>query len=201
VDIAPAASRPGPDQPGDPNPDLGSGPSAAVLARLAQRPRDIVIALAVLLLPVAVLLGAYLVVFNGAAPIAVDPTAALQDAQHANAFTVLAPAGLPRGWTVSSAQAGPVAGGYTLRLGYLTPHHDGLELIESSQAAQVLLPAELGADAQPADLVSIAGQRWRPYPVARAGGRALVLATDQGTVLIVGTASQADLVRFAASLR
>src|SRR5581483_6544336 len=92
-------------------------------------------------------------------------------------------------------------GGSVLRVGYVTPARAGLQLVESDQPANSLLPAELGSDAQPGDEVAIGARRWRAYPVARGGGQGLVLAEDGRIVVLVGAVSAEDLRTLAASLR
>jgi hypothetical protein len=110
---------------------------------------------------------------------------------------VLEPAGLGKGWTVISASYG----GGTLRVGYVTPDRTGLQLVESDRTGDVLLPAELGADAQPGNLVQINGRPWRAYPVVHGGGRALVLVDQGRTIVVSGTATDSEIRELAGSLR
>src|SRR5262249_5232487 len=138
----------------------------------ASRPvRDMLLSMAALLLPIFVLLGLYRVVFSGDAPIAVDPSQTLAAARHSATYQVLAPEGLPAGWTVSSAS---YSGG-TLRMGYVTPGGQGLQLVESGRGLDALGPTELGDGAKPGNLGTINGRSWREYPVLAKPGRALVL--------------------------
>lgn len=159
------------------------------------------LSMGVLLVPVIVLLVLYNVLLNGDAPRAIDATATYAAARSAGAFTVLEPGGLPGGWTVVSSSYGKQSDGSVLRIGYVTPGHGGLQLVESDRPVNSLLPDELGAGAQPGDPVSIGGLQWRTYPVARAGGQGLVLAGDGRTVIIVGTVSADDLRTLASSLK
>jgi hypothetical protein len=152
------------------------------------------LSLAVLLLPIFLLLGLYRLVLSGDAPIAVDATQTWATARHSAQFTVLAPDGLPKGWTVASASF--VNG--TLRVGYVSPAGTGLQLVESERSLDVLGPTELGTDARPGNLVSINGRAWRAYPVVHGGGQALVLVDAGRTVIVAGTA---DVRTFAAALR
>jgi hypothetical protein len=155
------------------------------------------LALAVLLIPIVVFLGVYKVVFSGDAPIAVNAADTWATARHSAPFTVLEPAGLPGKWTVVSAtyRAG------TLRVGYVTPSGAGLQLVESDQPVDQLLPAELGANAAPGNLVGIGDRSWRGYPSVQGGNRALVLADAGRTTIVIGTATEADLRAFSATLR
>jgi Protein of unknown function (DUF4245) len=174
--------------------DASAPPPAA---RSGRSPRDMALSLAVLLVPVFLLLIVYRLVFSGDAPIGVNAGDTWATARHGAHYAVLEPAGLPAKWTVISAT---FAGG-TLRVGYVTPDAAGLQLIESDQPVDRLLPAELGTDARPGDLVTIGGRQWRTYPVARDGNRALVLADADRTTIVIGTASDTDLRTLAAALR
>jgi hypothetical protein len=155
------------------------------------------LSMAVLLLPIFVLLGLYRVVFSGDAPIAIDPSPTWAAARHSASYQVLAPDGLPDGWTVISAS---YRGG-TLRVGYVTPAGTGLQLVESDKGLDALGPTELGSGAKPGNLVTINGRSWREYPVLANPGQALVLVEAGRTVLVAGTASPSDLRSFATSLR
>ena len=175
------------------------GHPAAARARGARSPRDIALSMAVLLVPIFVLLLVYRVFFAGDAPIAIDAGETYATARHSAPFAVEVPQDLPPGWTPIAAKFEKVADGSVLRVSYVPPARTGLQLVESSQPVDSLLPDELGADAQPGNLTDIDGRQWRAYPVVK-GGRALVLAADGYTTVIVGTASDADLRTLAASL-
>lgn len=174
---------------------------AETRVRTGRPVRDMALSMAVLLVPVLVLLGAYNFLFNGNHPRAIDPSGTLADARRAASFTVLAPGSLPSGWTVVSSSFQRVSDGSVLRLGYVAPGKGALQLIESDRPVNSLLPDELGADAQPGDLVPINDQRWRTYPVARDAAQALVLADNGRTVIIMGTGPEANLRVLAGSLR
>jgi hypothetical protein len=151
------------------------------------------LSMAVLLVPVLILLILYNVLFNGSHARAIDPSETYATARHGAHFTVLEPAGLPAGWTVLSASYTPVSGGSVLRVGYSAPGGAALQLVESDEPVNSLLPAELGDDAQPGALVTVGTRQWREYPVARDGGRGLVFADNGRTVVITGAGSDADL--------
>ncbi len=155
------------------------------------------LSLAALLIPIFLLLGAYKLVFSGDAPIPYDASGTWATARHSAHFPVLEPAGLPPKWTVISATYGDG----TLRVGYVTPGGAGLQLVESDQPVDRLLPAELGTDAKPGNLINIDAGQWREYPVARNGDRALVLADNGRTTVVIGTASEAELRTFVDALR
>ena len=155
------------------------------------------LSLAVLLVPILILFIGYETVFSGSAPIPVDPSDAWSAARHAATFPVVQPQGLPARWTVTSA----AYGSGTLRVGYVTPAGTGLQLVETAAPVDQFLPAELGTDARPGNLVTIGGRQWRAYPSVRSGNRALVLVDDGRLVVVVGSANDDDLRTIAAALR
>jgi hypothetical protein len=159
------------------------------------------LSVAVLIIPIFILLVVYRVFFAGDAPIPVDAAGTYATARHSAHYTVLEPAGLPSGWTAISATFGTDQRGGTLRVSYVPPARTGLQLIESDQSIDTLLPTELGNDARPGNLETIAGRQWRVYPETSGGARALVLADNGRTTILVGTASDGDLREFAAALR
>jgi hypothetical protein len=169
-------------------------------ARSGRSARDMALSMAVLIIPIFLLLGAYRVFFAGDAPVPVDAAQTYATARHSASFPVLEPGGLPGGWTAISATFGKVDDGSTLRVSYVPPAKTGLQLVESDRPVNALLPDELGGAAQPGNLETVGGRQWRTYPVAGDGGRALVLAEDGRTTIITGTASAADLRTFAATL-
>jgi Protein of unknown function (DUF4245) len=173
------------------------GVSTEVPARSGRSAKDIVLSLAVLLVPIFVLVALYRFVYSGEAPVPYDATGAWASARHSASYPVLEPAGLPKGWTLISAS---YAAG-TLRVGYVTPDGTGVQLVESDRTGDVLLPIELGTDAQPGNLVQINGRSWRSYPVIHGGGRALVLVEQGRTVVVDGTATDSEERELAASLR
>jgi hypothetical protein len=159
------------------------------------------LSMAILVIPVFLLLGAYRVFFAGDAPVAVDASETYATATHDAPFPILEPDGLSSGWTAISASFGKVADGSVLRVSYVPPAKTGLQLVESNRPVNSLLPDELGGSAEPGNLETINGRQWRLYPVTQHGARALVLAEDGRTTIVTGTASDGDLRAFAAALR
>jgi hypothetical protein len=162
-------------------------------------PRDMLLALAVLLVPIALLLTFYRVVLNGDAPRSVDSSSAIAEAQSAKAFPVAVPADLGDDWHVVSASYRRQAGGATLRLGYVDPDDNGLQLIESSVPPASLLPAELTTGAKPVDTFRTDARVWRRYD-ARPGEQALVFSEPDRTLIVVGEARSRHLQTLAAAL-
>src|SRR4051812_15407479 len=162
-------------------------------------PRDMLMSLAVLLVPIALLLILYRTLLSGDAPITVDPTAALQEAQQAGAFTVLAPQSLGDDWHTASATFKRQSDGATLRLGYVDPDKDPIQLVESSVPAASLLPGELGGAAKALGNFRTDAGVWTVYD-ARPGEKALVLASPNRTVLVVGKTDMTNLQALASAL-
>ncbi len=172
--------------------------------RAGRRPRDVLLSLAALLLPLLVLLGAYRLVWNGDHPIAVDVSETYATARHAGAFPVLEPQPVPDGWTTNAASYTPpvsAGAGAVLRVVYHAPGGAGAQLVQSSGAPDAVLAAELGQAARPGNLLTIAGQPWREYPQLPRGSRALVNVADGRTVVITGDATADQLRQLASSLR
>jgi hypothetical protein len=155
--------------------------------------------LAVLLIPIALLLVFYRVVLDGDKPVSVDPSATIQEAQSARLFPVAVPGGLNEDWHVSSATFQHQANGATLRIGYVDPDDNGLQLIESSTPPTDLLPAELSTTAKPLDTYRADARLWRLYD-GRPGEQALVLGEPDRTIIVVGKTSAKNLETLASSL-
>jgi hypothetical protein len=164
-----------------------------------RRPRDMIMSLAVLLVPIALLLILYRTLLNGDAPITVDPVPTIQEAQAAKLFTVAVPQGLGDDWHTSSATFTRAPNGATLRLGYVDPDKDPVQLIESSVPTDALLPAELSTGAKPTGNFRSASGVWRVYD-ARPGEKALVLGDQNRTIVIVGRTDVDNLEKLATSL-
>jgi hypothetical protein len=218
--VEPASPAPAPTEPNRPTATSGptgteaaaggqgaeaaAGGGAAARGRLARgqerSPRDMALSLAVLIVPIALLLIFYRTVLSGDSPITVDPAPTIQEAQQAHAFTVAVPQGLGADWYTSSATFGRQPDGATLRIGYVDPDKDPVQLVESSVPAATLLTAELTATAKPQGNFRSANGVWRAYQ-ARPGEQALVLADQDRTIIVVGSAGMTNLERLASSLR
>ncbi|MFD0519954.1 DUF4245 domain-containing protein [Paractinoplanes durhamensis] len=160
------------DTPADAPGGAAESSPAPRLARDAERaPRDMIMSLAVLLVPIALLLILYRTLLSGDAPITVDPAPAIQEAQQAAAFTVVVPQGLGDDWHTSSATFRRQADGATLRLGYVDPDSDPIQLVESSVPAATLLPGELGAKAAAKGNFRTDDGVWTVYDARPGSGR------------------------------
>jgi hypothetical protein len=165
-----------------------SGAPPAVGGRSA---KGMLFALVVLLVPVFLLLGVNRL-FGGEDPIAVDAAPVYEAARAAKQFPVLEPSGLGDGWVVQSAG---FADG-TLRIGYLTPERQGIQLFEGRE----LLSSQLGANATADGSVEAGGRTWQRYR-ADGGRRALVLVEPGLAVVLAGDADESELLTLATALR
>lgn len=158
------------------------------------------LSLLVLLVPIALLLGFYRVVLGGDDPIAVDPRPAIEQAQAAKAFPVSAPSGLGDDWHVSNATFRRTPDGATLRLGYVDPDGDPVQLVQSSVPLDKLVSSELGDKVQPTGPVRVGTRTWQRYD-ARPGENALVLLEKGRTTIVVGATDPRNVQALATALR
>ncbi|GGK00346.1 hypothetical protein GCM10010123_32820 [Pilimelia anulata] len=172
-------------------PPAGARPAAAPAGR---RPRDMVLSLVALIVPLAVLGGIYKYVQRGDEPRVADVAPVLDEARRAGDFPVAAPGDLP-GWRPASATYAAGDGRAVLRIGYEAPSGAGLQLVESDRPADALLADELGPT-RPAGAVAVAGRDWQRYP-GRPGEEALVLLAPERTVLVLGPAGAPELATLA----
>ncbi|MGX6602424.1 DUF4245 domain-containing protein [Micromonosporaceae bacterium Da 78-11] len=159
--------------------------------------KDMGLSLGILIVPIALLLLFYRVVLSGDAPVTVDPAPTIQEAQKV--FTVAVPTGLSDDWHVSTATFRRAANGATLRLGYVDPDDDPIQLVESTVPAATLLPAELTKSAKPLENFRAPTGVWRLYD-GRPGEQALVLAEQTRTIIVVGKTDVQNLEKLVTSL-
>ncbi|MCW2138352.1 Protein of unknown function (DUF4245) [Actinoplanes cyaneus] len=182
-------------------PVAGDEPAPAT-PRLTKRegrsPRDMAMSLLVLMVPIALLLIFYRVVLDGDEPLTVDPSSSIQLASKQ--FTVLAPAGLGPDWRVTAATFKREAGGATLRLGYVDPDDNPVQLVESTTPADTLVPAEVGKEGKRTGAYRTDARSWLAYS-GRPDETALILTEAGRTVLIIGKTGQKNLETLAGSLK
>ncbi|HET9517322.1 MAG TPA: DUF4245 domain-containing protein, partial [Actinoplanes sp.] len=131
-------------------------------------------------------------------PITVDPAPAIAEARAAAAFDVLEPRGLGADWPVVTATFRRTADGAILRIGYVDPQGDPIQLVQSNVPAATLLPAELGKTG-PGGTVTVGARTWQGYQT-RPGENAIALLDKDRTVLIVGAAEVSQLQKLATAL-
>ena len=164
--------------------------------RLSRTPMDMTKAVLVLLVPVAVLVAIYVFFFGGSNPIVIDPSQTFSTARSSANFTVVQPAGLSDKWKpISAAYAGDL-----LRVGYIAPSGDGVQLVESSQPANKVLGAELGNTDSVATAVTLGDTSWGQLTVHGQPTKALVSTVGNRTVIIKGPTDFSTLQALAAAL-
>jgi hypothetical protein len=157
-----------------------------------------VISLLVLLVPVVLFVGVYQVISGRNLPVEVDPSGELAAAEEAG-MPVTVPAGLAAGWVPVSAAFRTADAGGTVRVGYLTPDANSVQLVQSTAPAEELLAAELPDSAAPAGAVDVAGRSWQLYE-ADDDHLALVLLEPDRTVIAHGRAPETELRDLALSV-
>lgn len=173
---------------------------AAARARRRAGPLDMLVSLAVVVLAV----GLVLVLLPHHHYDAVK-TVGYQDevvaARRAAEFPLVGPTGLAPGWRATSVRVTttPSATVTALHIGFVTPAGQYAALEEgSAPVADFLRQVDQGSRALGTQQVN--GVGWE----RRSGGpqdRALVLAVPGRTIVVLGTASYAELAQLAASLR
>lgn len=158
--------------------------------------RDVLLSLAVLLIPIVAIVG----LTRACTSIAVvDPAGAIDQARVDGRFPILVPDGLDPGWRPVRAGYTTAAGIGTLRVGYLTPDDGAAQVVQTNEDPQAALPREFGDAVTPTGPVRIGGTEWRGYQV-RGHERALVVTTGARTTIVQGQASDAELQILAGSL-
>jgi Protein of unknown function (DUF4245) len=129
----------------------------------------------------------------------VDFSEQLQEARHAAPYDVLAPVGLDRLWTATSARADNEEGNVTWHLGFVTPDGHYAAVEQSPGPVQAFLD-EFVQGATKAGDVTVLGARWQRLAGGQPEQRAMVLRRTGVTTLVTGSASFAELQRLAAAL-
>jgi hypothetical protein len=167
-------------------------------ARAERSPRDMTMSLAVLLIPIALIALFYKFVLSGDAPVTVDAGPTIEEAQAANVFPIAVPK-LGDSWHASSATWQKTAAGSTLRIGYVDPDDNPVQLIESNIDSQTLARTELTTAAAQIDRYTTGAQTWALY-TGRPGEQGLVRFDQGRTIIIVGRAKATQLESLASSL-
>lgn len=175
---------------------------AAEKPRLTKREgrstRDMALSLVVLMVPIVLLLAFYRVVLGGDKPMTVSPDSSLQLASKE--FTVLTPTGLGSDWRVTAANFKREKEGVTLRIGYVDPDDNPVQLVESTVASDTLVPAEVGVAGKRTGAYRTEASSWLVYS-GRPQETALILTETGRTVLIIGKTGQSNLEKLASSLK
>ena len=173
-------------------------PTLAAPKRQSRTGRDMALSLIVLLIPLALIVGIFRL-RGGEDIVVIDPSAAIGEARASGLFAVAAPEGLGPDWRPISAGFSAANAIGTLRVGFITPHDGTMQLLETNEDPQVLVPRELGPDGQSTGPVDVGGVAWRSYQ-ARGTEHALVLTTGDRTIVVQGQASDEELRELAAAV-
>ncbi|NEK57857.1 DUF4245 domain-containing protein [Geodermatophilus sabuli] len=132
----------------------------------------------------------------------VDPSTTVDLAAARAAYPLVVPAGLPADYRVTSARtdAGEADTGdpVTLELGYLTPEQEFAGFVVSDDDRADAVTGVLGG-VQEEDTRDLGGQSWSRATTAR-GETVLWRAVDGVTVLVTGSAADAELETVAAAV-
>jgi hypothetical protein len=133
----------------------------------------------------------------------VDPSSTVQLAASRASYQVVAPAGLAEGYRPTSARtdAGAAKQGdpVTLQIGYLTPSGKFAGFAESDDPRADALTSVLDGARQRGS-VEVGGTSWARSTTQR-GETALSLRTGSSTVVVSGSATDAELSAVAAAVR
>jgi hypothetical protein len=131
----------------------------------------------------------------------IDYSTALSQARRLSTHPVLAPAGLPSGWTPTSVS---LSGGngtpVVFHLGFVTPAGDYAGLEESDGPQDGYLVTLLGKTPQRLSDVRVGAMAWRSWR-GTDDRVALLSPSAPPTVVVKGTAALPELVALAESLR
>jgi hypothetical protein len=181
-------------------------PPPAKPPRGSLRVRDMLMALAVLLVIVAVGGGVRSCSFAPGGP-TIDPNAAstvdaparLAEFARVSEFPLRVPA-VPQGWRSNSTDRSPVDGGGTaVRVGYLTPDGKYLRLVQSDGTEEALVATEAGGPLAGTGVTDAAGLRWVTYQAEGGEPFRVAAAPDAPLVrwLITGSGTDADFAALA----
>jgi len=131
----------------------------------------------------------------------VDTVAPITAARQVAGFAMPAPEGLPQAWRATSTEyqaAGPDSG-VTFRIGYVTPSGAYAEFLVSNDAAPAVTAryGELTSDGT----TSIRVSDWSKYVTAKKNRTLLSRTEAHVTVVVTGSAPEAELTELAASVR
>lgn len=176
-------------------------------SRLRTTVRDMVLSLAVIAVPIAVVLA--IEPSKSGNPVhPVDASAyqtTLSAARAAEPFQVLAPTSLPSSWKLTSAYYNPAGSGPAeWHLGYLTPSGAYASLEQTGESFAGYL-SDQHSNASQGSAVQIAGatpNTWQRYTGTAPAGLPTLLYAQNGksTVIVAGSAPLSDLETLAAAL-
>ena len=170
--------------------------------------RDMLISLAVLLVPILLIVALFQRAPARPPVEAIDPVAAAVQAQPKASFPLLVATGLPRAWVPIEAAWTPLGGqllGHgvaeagTWVVGYQTPDDTFVSI--SQQAGKLpTFVEEFTHSAAPDGTSTVAGQQWTRYAGTDGSTRYLVRVTSADTIIIEGAEPYGALETFVTTL-
>jgi hypothetical protein len=137
---------------------------------------------------------------NGVHAVAGGIDSSVTSARRAAPYPVLAPVGLPKGWTATQVNYDGADGSDAVwSLGYIDPSGQYVSVQQSNGAAADFISSVTTGGVKVAGTSTIDGQTWAHYQGTNY--RALVLRTPKVTTVVTGTESYAAMETFAAALR
>jgi hypothetical protein len=129
-----------------------------------------------------------------------DYAGPLSQARQAASYDVLGPVGLGQEWRATSVRLPLEDGGLTWHVGFVTPRGDyaGLEQTDGPPPREFVDRFAEGSRAT--GKVRIGGRTWERREDGEPEPRALVLQTDDSTVVVAGSARWSELQALAGSL-
>ena len=126
-------------------------------------------------------------------------SSSVDSARRAAPFPVLAPGGLPKGWTATEVNYdGMDATDAIWSLGYIDPQRQYVSVQQSNGSAATFIPSVTTSGVKVSGTSTINGVVWAHYQGSNY--RALVLETPKVTTVVTGTESYAAMDAFAAKL-
>ena len=178
---------------------LGREWGVAGAPRTTRSLRDLVVSLGIVLAIVG-----FLVLFvprpNTDAVRVVDYTPLLTQARSDAPYPIVAPVGLSERWRTTSVRYEPDETATTWHLGFVTPH-DAYAGVEQSNGPPRAFVQEMTNYGAAEGTTEINGLTWERRLRESKAQRSLVLAQDNVTTIVTGTAGWDELQELAAALR
>ena len=137
---------------------------------------------------------------NGVHPVQGGIASSVDSARRAAPYPVLAPSGLPKGWTATEVNYdGMDAMDAQWSLGYIDPSGQYVSVQQSNGSAADFISSVTTNGVKVSGTSTVNGVSWAHYQGTNY--RALVLETPKVTTVVTGTESFAAMETFAAALR
>ena len=129
-----------------------------------------------------------------------DYAGPLAQARQAAAYDVLGPVGLGQEWRATSVRSPREDGGLTWHIGFVTPRGDYAGLDQTDGPPPREFVDRFAEGSRATGDVRIAGRTWQRREGGEPEPRALVMRTEESTVVVAGNARWSELEALAGSL-